>query len=582
MLTLMPSPQELQAVTGQLYLIEGEIQTTAPPGLLTQSAPDKTAHGRERDSLFVHLSLTGQPADTAVLAQDLLDIISRHYYQSSGSVTAALRQAVIQANQLLLRLNLSGSSEMREGAVTCSVLRKGELFTVQAGEGLALIGHNFGVERLPSRPPDHITPLGRSAGVDIRFFHHHLQVGDMLLLADPRLGYLSSSAFAPALVDTEVEYGLTALTGVVGSDSARLLLIEFTDEPTYGVPVAGPVASSSPAAVGTAVPPPQPRRARSRLPAIPQQNRQPQPERPLPEQPPVRQIPRPNIDLETGARKATSGAAMGLSRFTGWLADVLARLRPPRAAGEEPENWAIPAAVAIVIPLIVALVVGSVYIQRGRGQRFAEIKADMGQNLGIADAAGDDEAQAIAAYNEVLALAAEAELIRPGDPEIDRLRQQALGELDRLSDVTRLTARPFYTFDETVNLTAVTLQEGFNGGIYTLDGANSQVFYQQTGEDYLTATADPETLVFQGRSILNQVVNNIIDITWRPMGLQVSRDGLAMLDKNGVVFTYYPNFADIGAVPLGFATDWQFPLAITTFAERLYILDPGARQIWKY
>jgi hypothetical protein len=273
---------------------------------------------------------------------------------------------------------------------------------------------------------------------------------------------------------------------------------------------------------------------------------------------------------------------MGLSRFTGWLADVLARLRPPRPAGEEPGHWAIPAAVAIIIPLIVALVVGSVYIQRGRGQRFAEIKVEMGQNLGLADAAGDDTAQAMAHYNAVIVLAAEGESLRPGDPEITRLRQLALTELDRLSGVTRLTARPYHTFDETVTLTAVVLQEGFNGGIYTLDGTGSQVFRHPTSEDYLTATAEPERLIFSGQAVGSHVVGSIRDILWRPMGSSVSRDGLAMLDSAGAVLTYYPNFADLRAVPLGFATDWQMPLAVTTFAERLYVLDPGARQIWKY
>lgn len=586
MLTSMPSPQELQALTGQLYLIEGEVQNAAIiPGLLTQSAPGKTARGRDRDSLFVHLSLSGQPSETAVLAQDLLDVISRHYYQSTGSVTAALRQAVIKANQLLLRLNLSGSSDVREGAITCAVLRNGELFTVQAGEGLAFLGHNFGIEPLPPRPPDHITPMGRTAGVNIRFYHHRLQVGDMLLLADPRIAHLPTSSLAPALVDTEVQYGLEQLKTAVADDSARLMLIEFTDDLTPAFPATSYMTPEAAAAQAqeTAVPPPQPRRDRSRLPSVPQQNRQPQPERPLPQPAaPVRQTAKPNIDLETPARKATSEAAMGLSRFTGWLADVLARLRPPRAESEEPQNWAIPAAVAIIIPLIVALVVGSVYIQRGRGQRFAEIKAEIGQNLGLADAAADDENQAIAYYNNVITLAAEAETIRPGDPEIDRLRQQTLVELDRLGDVTRLTARPYHTFDETVNLTAVVLQEGFNGGLYTLDGANGQVFRHQTSEDYSTATAEPETIVFTGKPVLNYVASSVIDIVWRPLGTQVSRDGLAMLDKAGLVMTYYPNYDDMGAVPLGLAANWQFPTAITTFAERLYILDPGARQIWKY
>ncbi|MCA9974930.1 MAG: hypothetical protein KC413_04245, partial [Anaerolineales bacterium] len=129
----MPTPRDLQAVTGYLYLIEGAVQeTNSVPGLLVQPAPAKTARGRNRDSLFVHLSLSGQPADTAVLSQDLLDIISQHYFKSTGSVTAALRQAVLEANQRLLRLNLSGSSTVREGAVSCAVLRGQELFMVQA------------------------------------------------------------------------------------------------------------------------------------------------------------------------------------------------------------------------------------------------------------------------------------------------------------------------------------------------------------------------------------------------------------------------------------------------------------------
>jgi hypothetical protein len=338
------------------------------------------------------------------------------------------------------------------------------------------------------------------------------------------------------------------------------------------------------AETASSIPQSQPRRDRSRLPSIPEQNRQPQPARPFPEQePPIRQANKPGVDLETSARKATSEAAMGLSRFTGWLADVMAQLRPPRTEGEAQDHWAIPTAVAIIIPLMVALVVGSVYVQRGRGQRFAEIKSEMGQNLGMADAVSDDNAQAMAYYNAVIELAVEGEALRPGDPEIAQLRQAALNELDRLSDVTRLAARPYYIYEEAVTLTAVALQEGFNGGIYTLDGANSQVYRHSTSEDYLTLTAaDPESLVFSGQAVGSHVVNSIRDLIWRSAGNNVSRDGMAMLDNTGALLTYYPNFADLRSVPLGFATDWQLPLSVTTFAERLYILDPGARQIWKY
>ncbi len=576
----MPSSTNLQAIIGQLYIAEGASrETISVPGLLAQSAPPKTARSRSQDSLFVHLSLTGQTEETAVLAQDLLDTISRHYYQSNGSVTAALRRAVVEANQRLLRLNLSGSSILQEGAITCAVLHHDALFMVQTGEALALLGHNFGVERLPPVPPDRLTPLGRSAGIDVRFFHHQLQPGDMLLLVDPRIAHLPITVMAPALVDTEVELGLAALSDIVGSDSARLLLVEFTDHAPEDLPEANLM---TPTIVGTAsASPPQPRRERSRLPEIPRRERQPQPRKRQPARMTLANSPAQN--LETSARKATSEAAMGLSRFTGWLADMLARLRPPRAQDEQAANWALPAIVAIIIPLVVALVVGTVYIQRGRGQRFAEIKVEMGQNLGLAEAAAENEPLAITHYAAVLGLAAEAEKLRPGDQEIALMRQQALGHLDRLDDVTRLTARPFHTFnDETVSLTAVVLRDGFNGGIYTLDGANSQVFQHDTDESYLLAAAEPQTILFSGQAVGNQIVNNIVDIIWRPAGSYVTREGLAMLDRTGTLFTHYPNYRDVRATPLGLAVDWQFPRAVTTFTERLYILDTGARQVWKY
>jgi hypothetical protein len=73
-----------------------------------------------------------------------------------------------------------------------------------------------------------------------------------------------------------------------------------------------------------------------------------------------------------------------------------------------------------------------------------------------------------------------------------------------------------------------------------------------------------------------------MDMFWRPAGNAVSRDGLAMLDSNGALLTYDPSLDSTFAVPLDLASEWQAPIAITTFDERLYILDIGAQTIWKY
>ncbi len=128
---------ELQALTGQLHIINGQRQEGEMiPGLLAQPAPGKTARGRNQDFLFVHLTLTGPLDETRSLSLDLVDAISATFYQSTGSVTAALRQAVNHVNQILLQSNMVAGNTAREGAVCCAVLRGDELFMVQTGESL--------------------------------------------------------------------------------------------------------------------------------------------------------------------------------------------------------------------------------------------------------------------------------------------------------------------------------------------------------------------------------------------------------------------------------------------------------------
>jgi hypothetical protein len=294
---------------------------------------------------------------------------------------------------------------------------------------------------------------------------------------------------------------------------------------------------------------------------------------------------RPTIEIDavgTTARRATARTAIGVSGALGWIADLLRQLRPSRPAGsEESAGWALPALLAIVIPIVVALVVTSVYLERGRVRRFAELKQQINQNLGLAEQGSPDEARSY--YNQVLLLAAEAETMRPGDPDIARLRQQAMGEIDRIEGVSRLSAETLYTYGEGTQVSAVALQEGLNGGIYTMDLANDRVYYHETDESYVAfTTPEPAVVIFPGQAVGAHVVSNLIDMVWRPRGSNVTRDGLGVLDTNGGLVSFYPNFADTRAAPLGLSSDWREPVAITTFDERLYVLDRGAGEIWRY
>lgn len=590
---------ELQAVTGQLYIVDGVMQTANPtdvgqmgiPGILVQPPPNKANRSRSRDFLFVHLTLSGDVGETAVLTQDLLDLISQKFYATGGSLTAALRGAIMAANQTLLQRNLNSRETVREGGITCAVLRQEELFTLQAGEALALLGHNYGIERLPPRQLNHITPLGRTSGLDIRYAHHRLQSGDLLLLADPRLSHLPTDNFNEALVDTDIESGLDAMIDIVAEESARLLMIEFNDDSLLDLP---DVVVPRPREGQLVAPTPQPRRDPKTVPlSSPTGERRPQPIREG-QQGPARDNIRtlPAIDrqqVETTARRAGSQAALGLSTFTAWLVDLLSRLRPPRTAEstldeEEPTSLTWPILIAIFIPLLIAIIVSGVYLERGRNQEMADIRTQMGQLISLADQVGTDSTQARQYYNEVLALAEQAETdVRAGDATVAQYRTTARQRLDVLDDITRLSTRPYYEFSEGTSLTHVELRDGFNGGIFILDKGNGLVYEQETDESYLNPlTLEPQTRVFNGQAVGNQVVGSVIDMFWRPAGSAVTRDGLAMLDSNGALLTYQPNLGSTFAVPLDLASQWQAPIAISTFDERLYILDIGSRVIWKY
>ena len=548
------------------------------PGMLAQPSPQKAARGRERDFLFTHLTLTGAPEQTAELAQGLVERLRTRFFAASGSVTSALRRAIIETNEELLRHNVE-RRVTHEGALSCAVLHNGELYTLQVGEGLAFLGHNFGVERLPARPPQHLTPLGRSAGIDIRFAFHRLQPGDMMLLCDPRLSYLTGDALGSVLVDTEIESGFEALMDVVAGDSARVMLVEFADELPSTLPLTFQHSKQ---------PAPKPATVKKQL--------QPSPESP------VRQAPKPvranvvedaaavvqeehsafdTAAVETNARRAASTSARGLSRFIAWIAAVLDQLLSRR--NDEPSiHWAIPTTVALIIPLIVGSVVTSVYIQRDTVNQLSHIKQQMMDELTTAESFRDDPDSAQDHYLTVVSLAGQAEALRPNDSEIATMRSDALDGLDRIDGVSRLTATTAYRYAAGTNLTSLTLR-GVDGGIAVLDQTGNRVYFHPTDDTFEEMTSEePTTIGFGGQSVGANTIRTLFDIHWLPGSTSATRDSIGMLDTTGGLFSYYPNLGDISGVVLGNSAEWINPTAMSTYLDRLYVLDTGAQKIWKY
>ena len=173
-------------------------------------------------------------------------------------------------------------------------------------------------------------------------------------------------------------------------------------------------------------------------------------------------------------------------------------------------------------------------------------------------------------------------MLRPGDIEVARMRADAREALDRIDGVTRMTAELFYAYDDGANLTGIALGLA-EGGVAVLDGANNRVLLHVTDDAFRELTAEePTTITFNGQSVGTEVVGPIVDLLWLPGRAAETRDSVTMLDRTGVLFSHYTNLGDTRSIRLGNSSAWLDPVAMATYLDRLYVLDRGAGQIWKY
>lgn len=115
------------------------------PGLLAVTPPRRTARGREHDNLVIYLMLSGNAAITAVELKTLLSNTATSFYQSTGSLTFAMRKAAENINTALLERNLSttGRGQYALGHLAlavarveqCTLLLSGPTHAVWVSEG---------------------------------------------------------------------------------------------------------------------------------------------------------------------------------------------------------------------------------------------------------------------------------------------------------------------------------------------------------------------------------------------------------------------------------------------------------------
>ncbi len=576
---------DLLAVTGYLDKKNGEVQEGSKiSGLIGHGAPRTADRTRQADILFVHITLFPAVSDQYdILAEDLADAFSTFYFRTGGTVNSALRQAARHINGLLLKWNMSNDSVNREAALTSVVYKNDEIYIVQTGPSLAMMGHKFGVEKIPTNEPDRITPLGQGVNLDFRFEHYRIQEGVQFLLVDPWLAVIPGTTLEGALAYNDVESSLADLADIAADQPLKVIMIRFTSDPPqlykdskFHIEILDK-QSAKKSVMGI------PRFSVGGLTGRGKGNDDDTVD--------------PDETLVSGMgmpKRAVAGAAAGVSRAAGKAAEVLEQFDTPSTDAidqntpempKERSEWPALAAISVLVPIIMALLFFGIYLRNESNEQRSQLLEQMAATQILAEQETDPSLQR-ARFLQVLELGERALASGVTEPEVLSIQESARRKLDEMDGIFRLNAQRLHSYEgETVALKSVVAQSSTAGdGFYILDGGSQAVYYHQTGPDLLPAieTGTPTSIVTADRAIGAYSIGQFVDMMWRPLDSQNPREALAILDNRGAIVSYFPEETELRVIQLGMSSAWRHPLQMNEYGGNLYVLDDDAGYVWRY
>jgi hypothetical protein len=487
-------------------------------------------------------------------------------------------------------------------------------------------------------------PLGYSPVPDIRLAHYDVAPNHVMVLAEAGLAQADRDALYNALGSGGVQAVIEPLKGLAGQ-KLQATVIEFVSNDTpdpvvispqpstkilrsSSAPVSTPVSPSSVSAApaSTPVKPPgapaplpgspnspnspalpadqlAPRKStpvraqiESRVDSHIESRREPiakvlssrvRAAEPTPEladtEPEARPVSEPLAEAAKAGRRAVGETASFLSRVTRGMSFVLDRILPEPEEGAPHIPAMLGAALAILVPVVIVFIVVFLQLMNVDMTQFEQmvhdiqVAADEARRVPLMDV---DKAK-----TAWLGILQRIEIVetstgRSGDGDLNRIRGEAQAILDGFAKVTRRIVTPLRNFPESGKLVGPIVQGGV---MYTLDTSQSSIYLDRlsTSMDSIVARG-AQPVVQQGQAVGARSVRNLIDITWMVEGGIQRGNVLAALDTQGIIVTYSPTFAPATSQPLPGTDRWVKPSAITAWQKRLYILDPGANQIWRY
>jgi len=260
----------------------------------------------------------------------------------------------------------------------------------------------------------------------------------------------------------------------------------------------------------------------------------------------------------------------------------VAQARRPRAAAEAKGNkvWV---ALAIAIPLIVALLVGVVYLQWGKAKeaRFVELveQAEAKHDLALT---ASDKPTARRLLREAQGLLTEAQTLKLEDPVVSGLQGEIQATLDEINNVVKLYwIGALQKYDDPGSDPGRVIISGID--IYVLDKGTDRVYKYLLNEvgDGLQDLDVDSVLLRKGDQRGDIVVSDLVDMVWMSVGSGRQTSNLLVLESGGSLLEYDPVFG-LAALPVGDKDKWRYPQLIGSYFGNFYLLDSQSNQIFKY
>jgi hypothetical protein len=171
----------LDLTLSPLYRINGQ-EIASLPGLVALAPPQNTARGREKDRLIVYLLLTGNSTFSTSEYMQVAKDAANIFYQTSGSLTSALRTAADLVNKTLLERNMttSGRGQYAIGWLTLAALRDAQCTLALSGP---MHAYWFGQNEMRHihEPVTSGKGLGTNQTTNLHYSQTTLSAGDRLL-----------------------------------------------------------------------------------------------------------------------------------------------------------------------------------------------------------------------------------------------------------------------------------------------------------------------------------------------------------------------------------------------------------------